>query len=73
MFFVIRGVGASKLDKTANYERDALLFANFDVFLDFNDVNIEGAVALEKKSKKVWMIEARAKRGQMSITQISQF
>ena len=35
------GVSASKLAKTANFWLGALLFANFDVFLDFNDVIIK--------------------------------
>ena len=40
-FFYIMCVSASKLAKTANFWLDALLFANFDVFLDFNDVIIK--------------------------------
>ena len=35
------GVSASKLAKTANFWLDALLFANSDVFLDFNNVIIK--------------------------------
>ena len=30
-----------RLDKTANFEHNVLWFANFDIFLDFNDVNIK--------------------------------
>ena len=40
-FFYILMLTSLKLDKTANFEHDVLLFANFDVFLDFNDVNIK--------------------------------
>ena len=40
-FIDIIGVSAPKLDKTANFGLDVLLFANFHVFLDFNDVNIK--------------------------------
>ena len=40
-FFYIMGVSASKLAKTANFWLDALLFANFDVFLNFNDIVIK--------------------------------
>ena len=40
-FFYILIVSASKLEKTVNYQLDVLLFSNFDVFLDFKDVNIE--------------------------------
>ena len=35
------GVSASKLAITVNFWLDALLFANFDVFLDFNNVNVK--------------------------------
>ena len=34
-------MSASKLAKTVNFQLDVLLFSNFDVFLDFKDVNIE--------------------------------
>ena len=40
-FRKIIGASASKLAKTANFRLDARLFANFDVFLDFNGVNIK--------------------------------
>ena len=40
-FFYIMGVNASKLAKAANIWLDAILFVNFDVFLDFNDVIIK--------------------------------
>ena len=35
------GVRASKLALTANFWLDALLLANYDVFIDFNDVIIK--------------------------------
>ena len=40
-YFFIIGASASKLAKTANFWRAAHLFAYFDVFLDFNGVNIK--------------------------------
>ena len=40
-FFYILMLTSLKLDKTANFELDVLLFANVDVFLDFDDVNIK--------------------------------
>ena len=40
-FFFNIGVSASKIAKTANFWLDAHLFAYFDVFLDFNGVNIK--------------------------------
>ena len=39
--FLNIGVSASKIVKTANFWLDAHLFAFFDVFLDFNGVNIK--------------------------------
>ena len=40
-FFFNIGVSASKIAKTANFWLDAHLFAYFDVFLDFNGVNVK--------------------------------
>ena len=40
-FFYILGESTSELAKTANFRVDALFFADFDVFLDFNNVSIK--------------------------------
>ena len=40
-FIFILSASSSKIAKTANFRLDVLFFVNFDVFLDFNSVNIK--------------------------------